>query len=74
MASRQNLDFLVSRIRWGVSSSCVMALAENDLDSLWEKNQDLSSIEKALLIKNFAITYGFEVNVIADVMSATFRS
>jgi len=71
MASQQTLNALATHIRLGVEASGSVPCVERDLALLWE-NQNISSIEKSLLIKNFATAYGFKVNVDVNKMSATF--
>jgi hypothetical protein len=72
MPSKQTFDSLAERIRRETIKSHLLVFHESDLHELWESHPTLSYVEKILLIKNFAVTYGFDLIVNAPKMSATF--
>jgi len=72
MASKETLDALANRIRLGIDESGLHSMFKEDLEKLWMQNQEISADEKSMLIMNFAVVYGFKVEVMGDATSAIF--
>jgi hypothetical protein len=74
MCLTQTFDVLANRIRLGIEKSGFLALFKEDLERLWEQNEELSPAEKKHLIENIAASHGFQVRVAGNLTLAVFTS
>jgi len=72
MASKQTFDAIASRIRIGIDKLSSHSVSDVELEELWDQSQVLSPEEKTMLLNNFAITYGFQIQVNGNLTSARF--
>ena len=73
MASRLTLDVLTHRIRLGIEESEFHPVFKDELDKLWEQNDDLSPDEKTLMIRRFASNNGLNVQINGNLTTAIFH-
>jgi hypothetical protein len=72
MPTEEGVTALAERIKKGLRHKGVHIVFKDDLSVVY--NEESPAIERVMQVNNFAIQYGFNVNVGEDVSLAIFRS
>lgn len=74
MSSQQDFDALAQRIRAGIAKTGCHILTRNDLEVLWPRDIPVPDEEKRLIVNNFAVHYGFAVDLSPNLVIAAFQT
>lgn len=72
MPREESVTALAERIKTGLQNKGVLIVFKEDLSAVC--NEESPPIEQVMQVNNFAIQYGFQVNVGEDASLAVFRS